>query len=252
MTARSVGAAADLRLADDGSLMASSSCAEAGPYLDAQTISPMAVTGARLGASATRFVCVHNAGTGPAELSLSMVGATSTETGCRGDEPLVDPDGPSCGTVGELAGDLAVQATVTDVGKGSCAGVGTDTVTYAGVADTGASAIGPLLPAGNYMCVRIDAVYLAFTPPLDRQQNQSDRATWRLSIAGTSSDTPGTTSTTDPSASSPGADPSFLAATGADVVRLLALAVVLVGAGAVLLGLARRRRRAVGDPPTGW
>ena len=185
-----IAAAAELLLADDAALTAASPCAAAAPYVDAQTVSPMSVSGAAVGATATRFVCIYNAGSEPAALAVAMVDTASTETGCRGDEPAVDPDGPTCGTSGELAGDVAVEAGVTDLGTAGCGGAPADPVTYAGVADTGASDLSALLPAGGYACIRVDAAYLAFTPAVEVQQNQSDRATWRFRLTGTAAEAP--------------------------------------------------------------
>lgn len=243
--ASAVSATADLQIADRDTISEASSCATAGPYVDAQTVSPMALVGASVGASERRHVCVRNAGADPAEVALAMVAATSTETGCTGDEPLVDPDGPTCGTTGELASDIAVAVGATRVGGAApCAGTPADPLTFAGVADAAPRALGPPIPAGGYACYRIDAAYLAFTPPADVVQNQSDRATWRLRFVGTATD-----QFADPGDPAPGPGPGFLAATGANSVRLAAAGVALVLMGVTAVALARRRRPRAADHP---
>ena len=97
-----------------------------GAFSDAPTTILVSAGAANLGTGAVddpaSDICVKNAGTGTGRLFFSLDSIVNTENGCPASEATVDPDGATCGSLGELTpllrGALAVFAGGT---SGSCA-----------------------------------------------------------------------------------------------------------------------------------
>lgn len=65
-------------------------------------------------------LCVKNVGERPIsseDLVLSTFAVTQSESGCTGDEGVLDPDGPTCGAVGEALGSLYYRPWPTECGE---------------------------------------------------------------------------------------------------------------------------------------
>lgn len=175
------GTALDLRLRDTVLTSSSSDC-ENGPHVDTQTVEPLTLTGATPGSTLTRFVCLRNFGDETADISLELVNTSDVEVGCNVDEPLLDPDGPGCGTAGELADDIDLTVGYQPNDTDDCDNSIVETITYDGIADTAVQPFGPaaFVTGGDAVCVRVQATYDPATPVDEVVQNQEDEVTWQL------------------------------------------------------------------------
>jgi hypothetical protein len=92
-----------------------------------------------LSQSTGQFLCIGNTGTSvisPVTIGVSTV--SSGESGCSTDEGTVDPEGVTCGTVGEMASLVQFEFVLTDFDDTDCIGA----VTTGNILSSGALGIG--------------------------------------------------------------------------------------------------------------
>lgn len=136
-----------------------------------------------MGGLGARGLCVRNTGVEPVSVVLSATDIASSEITCEPAEAALDPQGPTCGDLGESDDHLVYDATVAAV------------VTEPGDCPTSPEALGdprPLaeptpafeLQPGAIACLLIDLAYL---PPDDDAAvvAQTDRTRWRFLLEAT-------------------------------------------------------------------
>lgn len=128
-------------------------------------------------------VCIQNAGSAPLTVEVSTLDLVDTELDCTNDEPVVDPDGTSCGLTGELSTHLSVSFQWFDCETGE---VPPDAAVESPLP---AMTSGPLLlpdpvSSGEVRCYFVGIHY---DPPSAEAaaQAQTDMATWTFRFTGT-------------------------------------------------------------------
>lgn len=179
----------DLQIDNTAITSSSTNCATRTAYVENQTVVPLSWTGADEGESITRYVCLKNTGVETAQMSISLHGATNTDTGCTGDE--IDFDATSCGTgVGELGANL--NADIHKIGTSETSNVlcnegdisgATNSFSTVATATTPRTldtvlANGKIQP-GTYACYRIVVEY-SNVSDTNVQKAQSDRVEWEF------------------------------------------------------------------------
>jgi hypothetical protein len=212
---------------------ATTDCGALDDYVDDIDGISLDADGLRPGWVATRHVCLRNRGDDAVAVAVGLGSVESVETRCTGDEPLVDPDGPTCGHTGEL--HTAVAMTVAVGVQQQCDVAAAPAVRFDAVVDRPATAPLVRLAPGAVTCAAIDVVYPLLTPRLDVLANQTDRVRWRVRFAATEAAAP---TIADHQGGAPGDDEAGgdLPRTGGDL-RLL----VVTGAALLAIGSALRR-----------
>jgi hypothetical protein len=126
-------------------------------------------------------VCLRNAGTADADLTMTAIDLTDLDVDCTGDEAAFGDT--TCGNndVGELSPFLFVNATVYECsGGGSLSGLGGSASLSALASST--ISLGSL-PVGQDRCVVLQVIGSA--SGADAQIAQSDQSTWRFAFDGT-------------------------------------------------------------------
>ena len=154
-----------------------------GAYGDDLVTAPItmtdAVPGSGLGGD---FMCLKNAGSQTVDVTTSAIDVSDEDTGCTGDEPVVDDTcgvdqtlgTPQAGELGGLVKISMITASCNDANQGG-AGLGP-------VTSLANRSVGSLTP-GEVICVRFDADY----DPTESQAQiaQSDTVTWKFAFDGT-------------------------------------------------------------------
>ena len=167
--------AADLKLAFNVS--GPSACATA-TYVDDSTSPGITAANLQPGSRQQAWYCLKNAGGSPVTLSAITTDLVDTDTGCTGDEAVVDT---TCGNnqAGELSSVLS-----TYVAKFPCEG-GAGTNSFGGmlVSPTPVD-LGTLQP-GETLCGAVEVSYGLNRTADDVQRAQSDTSTWKWAFTGT-------------------------------------------------------------------
>lgn len=148
--------------------------------LQAVEVAPGATDLAGLGA---RGLCVRNSGDREVSVVLSAIDVSSLEISCEVEEGEVDPQGPTCGDLGESGQHVRYQATLLE------------TVADPETCPTNPSASGPLLQLseaasafslepGETGCL---AIAVSYVPPDEGSAvaAQTDRTRWRFQVEAT-------------------------------------------------------------------
>jgi hypothetical protein len=152
------------------------------PFSDDLTSDFMSVALAAPGESylQRRFFCLKNTGSAPLDVTMSVIDLVDSETGCTGDEAMVDDTCGGAGQLGELGGRLSVGISAWSCMQFPLVLLGeTRGPSLPEEAVSGISIPGTTLPANKRMCGSIDVYYPPSTTELV-QAAQSDQTTWRL------------------------------------------------------------------------
>ena len=174
--------AAELKIATGPIAVGETWTVDCGTYADDLETGLVTLTDATPGGGfATDFVCVKNAGSQTVDVTTSAIEVSDLDTGCTGDEGVVDA---TCGEdtndveqTGELSPLVDVAMHVADCQDANQPGsvIGT----LANLSDAPVTSLSP----GETICVKYSVDY----NPTEAEANtaQSDTVTWRFAFDGT-------------------------------------------------------------------
>lgn len=126
------------------------------------------------------YFCIRNVGSESVTLSVSTFDLVDAELACSNEEPGVDPDGSTCGTVGELSQFLTARFDEITCSNGSSMLAPAD----GGVSTMQSTPVGlGTLSSGSERCFN-PLVRYQTANSTEATLSQTDQATWKFRFSG--------------------------------------------------------------------